>query len=192
MAAQIILASASPRRLKLLKQIGIEAVVYPVNIDESPRAGELPNAYVQRIAAEKSRQCELSMHSALPKLAADTAVVIDGRIMGKPKNKDDALAMLATLSGRTHQVYSGVSLRGRKRQGYALNLTEVTFRTLTEAEILLYWQTGEPADKAGGYAIQGFAAGFIEGINGSYSGVMGLPLFETAELLRNEGIDFLL
>ena len=190
MAAQIILASASPRRLKLLKQIGIEAVVYPVTINESPHPEEQPDAYVQRIAAEKSRQCLLSMHSPLPKLAADTAVVIDGRILGKPKNKDDALKMLAALSGRTHQVYSAVSLRGR-RHGQALNVTEVTFREINEPERLLYWHTGEPSDKAGGYAIQGMASGFIESIKGSYSGVMGLPLFETAELLKKEGIDFL-
>jgi septum formation protein len=191
MTAQVILASASPRRLKLLKQIGIEAVVYPMNIDETPRIAEAPEAYVQRIAAEKSRLCVLSIHSDLPKLAADTVVVVEGRILGKPKNKEDAFAMLSSLSGCTHQVYSAVSLRGRKH-GQALNITEVTFRPLTETEIRQYLQTGEPADKAGGYAIQGFASGFIENIKGSYSGVMGLPLFETANLLNGEGINYLL
>ena len=191
MTAQVILASASPRRLKLLKQIGIEAVVYPMNIDETIRQNEAPDAYVQRIAAEKSRLCVLSIHSDLPKLAADTVVVVEGRILGKPKNQEDAFAMLTALSGRTHQVFSAVSLRGRKH-GQALNITEVSFRPLSETEIRQYLQTGEPADKAGGYGIQGFASGFIEGIKGSYSGVMGLPLYETANLLNGEGINYLL
>lgn len=191
MAAQIILASASPRRMKLLAQFGIEALVSPVKINETPRANEAPDLYVQRLAAEKSRLCNVSVNPVLPVLAADTTVVVDGQILGKPKNKADGLAMLTLLSGRTHEVYSAISLRG-KRHWQALNRTEVTFKTLTEEEMQLYWQTGEPVDKAGGYAIQGFAAGFIENIAGSYSGVMGLPLYETAQLLAKEGINILL
>ncbi len=191
MAAQIILASASPRRMKLLAQFGIEALVSPVKINETPRANEAPDVYVQRLAAEKSRLCNVSVNPVLPVLAADTTVVVDGQILGKPKNKADGLAMLTLLSGRTHEVYSAISLRG-KRHWQALNRTEVTFKTLTEEEMQLYWQTGEPVDKAGGYAIQGFAAGFIENIAGSYSGVMGLPLYETAQLLAKEGINILL
>ncbi len=191
MTAQIILASASPRRIKLLAQFGIEALVSPVKINESPRLNEAPDVYVQRLAAEKSRICNNTINPVLPVLAADTTVVVDGQILGKPKNKMDALSMLSALSGCTHQVYTAISLRG-KRHWQALNCTEVRFRILNEQEMLLYWQTGEPADKAGGYAIQGFAAGFIETISGSYSGVMGLPLYETAQLLSKEGIDILL
>lgn len=191
MAAQIILASASPRRMKLLAQFGIEALVSPVKINENPRVNEAPDVYVQRLAAEKSRICNVTVNPVLPVLAADTTVVVAGQILGKPKNKADGLAMLTLLSGRAHQVYSAISLRG-KRHWQALNRTEVTFKNLTEQEMLLYWNTGEPVDKAGGYAIQGYAAGFIESITGSYSGVMGLPLYETAQLLAKEGIDILL
>ncbi|MGZ5622380.1 MAG: Maf family protein, partial [Methylobacter sp.] len=123
----------------------------------------------------------------LPVLAADTAVVMEGLIMGKPKDRDDALSMLMRLSGKMHRVYSAVSLRGREH-GQAVSITEVTFRSLTECEIEAYWQSGEPADKAGSYAIQGLGGVFVESINGSFSGVVGLPLFETAELLSRQGI----
>lgn len=194
MSAQIILASASPRRKELLAQINITAMVYPVDLDETPLPDEKPLAYVQRLAAEKSALCLASsaaiLNANLPVLAADTAVVLDGRIMGKPTSQGDGMAMLSRLSGRTHFVFTAISLRG-KQHWQAVNVTEVTFRTLAEPEIMAYWRTGEPLDKAGAYAIQGFGGLFVESIKGSYSGVMGLPLFETAELLAKQGIDLL-
>lgn len=190
MPHQIILASASPRRKQLLEQLGIQVVIYPVDLDETPRQNESPMDYVQRVAAEKSALAASLLTKELPILAADTAVVINGKILGKPKNRDDGIDMLAGLSGQSHQVLSAISLRG-DRHWQTLNVTEVKFRQLTEQEISLYWQTGEPLDKAGGYAIQGLAAGFIEEINGSYSGVMGLPLYETAQLLAKQGIGIL-
>jgi septum formation protein len=198
MSAQIILASASPRRKELLAQINITPVVYPVDLDETPMPNEQPLAYVQRLAAEKSALCIDTLKadatailiSNLPILAADTSVVLDDCIMGKPKDKADGLAMLAKLSGRTHQVYTAISLRG-KHHWQAVSVTDVTFRELTETELMAYWQTGEPADKAGAYAIQGLGSSFVKSITGSHSGVMGLPLFETAELLANQGIHLL-
>lgn len=192
MAAQIILASASPRRKELLNQIKVTPVIHPVDLDETPLPDEKPLAYVQRLAAEKSALCAAATLSTnLPVLAADTAVVMDGFIMGKPKNREGGLTMLMRLSGRTHQVYTAISLRG-KQHWEAVSITEVTFRKLTKVEIEAYWQTGEPADKAGCYAIQGLGGLFVESINGSFSGVVGLPLFETAGLLAKQGIDLLL
>jgi septum formation protein len=194
MPKQIILASASPRRKELLAQINITPIIYPVSLDEAPFPDEKPLAYVQRLAAEKSSFCveALSKTQALvlPVLAADTAVVLNDCIMGKPIDEEDGIAMLRRLSGKTHQVYSAISLRG-KQHWHAVSVTEVTFRELTDLEIRAYWRSGEPLDKAGSYAIQGAGGLFIESINGSYSGVMGLPLFETGELLAKQGIDLL-
>jgi septum formation protein len=187
MTAQIILASASPRRQELLDQINVTYKVYPVDIDETPRANESPLAYVQRLAAEKSAACKARLNPDRPILAADTTVVLGEMIMGKPKDQADALEMLMRLSGKTHQVYSAISVRGRVH-GQAVSVTKVTFRHLNEQEILAYWQSGEPLDKAGSYAIQGLGALFVEAIKGSFSGVVGLPLFETAELLSNQGV----
>ncbi len=187
MTAQIILASASPRRKELLDQIKVAYKVHPVDVDETPWPDEAPLAYVQRLAAEKSAACIAQLGDSVPVLAADTTVVLDGLIMGKPKNREDALAMLRRLSGKMHHVYSAVSLRG-KEHGLAVSITEVTFRPLTECEIAAYWQSGEPVDKAGSYAIQGMGGVFVESIRGSFSGVVGLPLFETAELLSRQGI----
>jgi septum formation protein len=187
MTAQIILASASPRRKELLDQIKVTYRVNPVDVDETPWPNEAPLDYVQRLAAEKSAACMAQLGGGLPVLAADTAVVLDGVIMGKPKDRDDALAMLRQLSGKMHRVYSAISLRGWEH-GQAVSITEVTFRQLTEGEITAYWQSGEPADKAGSYAIQGLGGVFVESISGSFSGVVGLPLFETAELLSRQGI----
>jgi septum formation protein len=189
MAPRLILASASPRRQELLDQIGVCYEVFPVDIDESPFPDEAPEDYVRRIASEKSAAClARCVNSDLPVLAADTAVVLGDKIMGKPKDRDDALAMLSQLSGKTHRVYSAVSVRGC-RHDQAINITEVTFRNLTGREMLAYWHSGEPLDKAGGYAIQGLGSVFVKSIQGSYSGVMGLPLFETAELLSQQGIE---
>ncbi|RIZ64726.1 MAG: septum formation inhibitor Maf [Methylococcales bacterium] len=187
MTAQIILASASPRRQELLDQINVTYKVYPVDIDETPKTDESPLEYVQRIAAEKSAACKARLNPELPILAADTSVVLGDIIMGKPKDQADALAMLMRLSGKTHLVYSAISVRGREH-GKAVSVTEVTFRHLQEQEILAYWQTGEPLGKAGSYAIQGLGAIFVESIKGSFSGVVGLPLFETVELLSNQGV----
>ena len=188
MSAQIILASASPRRQELLDQIKVTYKVHPVDLDETPLPGESPLAYVRRLAAEKSAACKAQLNPNIPVLAADTAVIVGNVIMGKPKNQADALAMLTQLSGKTHQVYSAISLRGREH-GQAVSITEVMFRRLTEQQILDYWHSGEPQDKAGSYAIQGRGAMFVAAIKGSFSGVVGLPLFETAELLSNQGIE---
>lgn len=188
MAAQIILASASPRRKELLDQIGVTYAVSPVDLDESPLPNETPRAYVQRLAAEKSAACVAQLDTDVPVLAADTAVVLGNQIMGKPKDRDDALSMLTQLSGRTHQVYTAISLRGLLHH-QAVSITEVSFRCLTAQEMLAYWHSGEPADKAGSYAIQGLGSVFVESICGSFSGVVGLPLFETADLLAKQGID---
>lgn len=189
MSVQIILASASPRRKELLDQIKVIYKVYPVDLDETPLPNETPLDYVQRLAAEKSAVCKAQLNTETPVLAADTAVCWEGVIMGKPKNQADCLAMLTQLSGKTHQVYSAISLRGREHT-QAVSITEVTFRCLTEREILDYWHSGEPVDKAGSYAIQGMGGVFVESIKGSFSGVVGLPLFETAELLSKQGIEF--
>lgn len=187
MFPQIVLASASPRRSELLNQIGIRHLIKAVDIDETPWPHESPLAYTERVASEKSAACRALLQDDLPVLAADTCVVCDGEILGKPENKQHAIAMLNKLSNRSHQVYSAVSLRG-DHHWQAVSVSEVTFRALSHAEVLAYWQTGEPCDKAGAYAIQGLASIFIESITGSFSGVMGLPLFETAQLLAKQGI----
>ena len=187
MTGQIILASASPRRRELLDQIAIQYHVSPVNLDETPLPGEQPAIYVQRIAAEKSAAVK---DAQIPVLAADTTVVLGGNILGKPEDKSHALQMLSQLSGQTHQVYTGVSLRGR-HHWQILSVTEVTFKKLSEQEMIAYWDTGEPQDKAGAYAIQGVGAMFVEAISGSFSGVVGLPIFETVEILAKEGITIL-
>ncbi|WAK01808.1 Maf family protein [Methylobacter sp. YRD-M1] len=188
MTVQLILASASPRRKELLDQIKVTYAVNPIDLDETPHINELPLDYVKRVAAQKSAACVAQMGSSIPVLAADTAVVLDDLIMGKPKDQQDAIAMLTQLSGRTHQVYSAISLRGGEHW-QAVSITDVTFRPLTEQEMLAYWHSGEPVDKAGGYAIQGMGGVFVASIKGSFSGVVGLPLFETAELLAKQGIE---
>ena len=182
-APAIRLASASPRRRELLTQIGVPHVVTGAHIDETEHPGEPPRDYVQRMARTKALAI-WSQDSSLPVLAADTTVVLDGVIFGKPRDRADALRMLAALSGRTHEVLTAVALATRDGIAMRLNESRVTFRALTSAECAAYWDTGEPQDKAGAYAVQGRAAVFIERLAGSYSGVMGLPLFETAELLR--------
>ncbi|MEE9355232.1 MAG: Maf family protein [Methylococcaceae bacterium] len=187
MTAKIILASASPRRRELLAQIGIQCDVIPAHIDETPRSGERPAAYVIRVAAEKSLQVWQQQSPSLPVLAADTSVVIDDKILGKPADKPHAFNMLQQLSGRTHQVFTAVSVRADQHKE-KLSVTDVTFRKLTKAEIMAYCETGEPNDKAGAYGIQGKGAIFVQSIQGSFSGVVGLPLLETAELLNNIGI----
>jgi septum formation protein len=181
----IYLASASPRRRELLDQIGVCYRTLAVEVDESPRPGEPPERYVLRLALAKARagRAQRPAGDARPVLGADTAVVIDGDILGKPLDRKDALAMLCRLSDRTHHVYTGVALAGEV-ESTRLSVSAVAFRPLTLEECAAYWQTGEPADKAGAYAIQGRGAVFVTRLEGSYSGVMGLPLYEVAELLK--------
>ena len=182
---QVLLASASPRRSELLRQVGIAHAVRPVGIDESVHAGEAPSAYVLRLAEGKAAELWRGLGPAqrLPVLAADTTVALEGEIFGKPGSLDEARAMLGRLSGRTHEVHTAVAVLHAGGAAARLSSSTVTFRELTRAEIDWYWHTGEPADKAGGYAVQGRAAAFISHIAGSYSGIMGLPLYETWELL---------
>jgi septum formation protein len=187
----IYLASQSPRRCELLEQLGMRFDQVPADIDESVHAGEDPKSYVYRMAIEKAHVAAGKIgQSKIPVLSADTAVVLEGQIMGKPKNKD-AAAMLSKLSNTTHCVMSSVSIVGDGKKSIDLSITDVTFRKITDAEIKACCLTKEPFDKAGAYAIQGRGAIFIESIRGSYSGVMGLPLFETSCLLRQFGYSLL-
>lgn len=181
---KILLASRSPRRRELLEQIGISYDVIDIDIDESWDGKETPEKYVQRIALEKARAGNAFSDEDYPVLAADTAVILDDEILGKADNNEGAAAMLKKLSNKTHTVLSAVSLI-HKNEKTLLSTSQVTFRKLTKTDINNYIKTGEPIGKAGGYAIQGKAAVFIERLEGSYSGVMGLPLFETQELLKN-------
>ena len=185
----IYLASTSPRRRELLQQIGVAFRLVEAELDETPRLSEAPAAYVARLAAAKADAGWLRSRSSAnaPVLAADTAVVLDGAILGKPRDRDDAEHTLLQLSGRTHEVLTAVAVRSAGGNKIKISHSLVTFRILDAAEARGYWDTGEPRDKAGAYAIQGFAAIFIEDLRGSYSGVMGLPLFETAELLKALG-----
>ncbi|MDD5034250.1 MAG: Maf family protein [Methylococcaceae bacterium] len=189
--SRILLASASPRRRELLAQIGIDFEVFAVAADETPRPNELPEHYVRRVAAEKSQLAMAIRGDRLPVLGADTEVSLDGEVLGKPSDFAHAREMLLRLSGREHQVLSAVSLRWGEEHREALNLSRVKFRRLTEAEIVAYWDSGEPWDKAGAYAIQGRGAVFIEHLSGSFSAVMGLPIYETAGLLQGFGIEVL-
>ena len=186
----IYLASGSPRRRELLQQIGVSFRVIGADLDETAGQGEPALAYVSRLAEAKATvgwECGRDSGDA-PVLAADTAVVLDGRILGKPAGLNDAMAMLLQLSGRTHEVLTAVALRTAAGLKVKVSQSTVSFRSIDPSEARAYWETGEPADKAGAYAIQGYAAIFIEDLKGSYSGVMGLPLFETDEILRCAGV----
>ncbi|MFO8045166.1 MAG: Maf family protein [Halomonas sp.] len=182
----LCLASASPRRRDLLASIGVDVEVRPVDIDETPLPGEIATAYVSRLASEKALAG--AGLSTLPTLGSDTAVVCDGEILGKPEGSEHAASMLRRLSGRAHQVLTAVTVSGPAGVLTACVTTRVTMREITEDEIVAYWASGEPADKAGAYAIQGLAAVFVERLEGSHSAVVGLPLFETAALLRRQGV----
>ena len=188
-APVLCLASVSPRRRELLSQIGVPHMVSGAEIDEAVRSGETPRQYVTRLAREKALATRRSGQQ-LPVLAADTTVVVDGRIFGKPEDQAEAVHMLSELSGRSHEVLTAVALADSPGVAERLSASTVRFRKITPQECIAYWQTGEPRDKAGGYAIQGLGAVFIESLSGSYSGVMGLPLFETGELLRGAGIAY--
>jgi septum formation protein len=188
----IYLASASPRRSALLNQIGVPHRVQPVDVDETARGDEAADHYVRRLAVLKAEALWHKLAAAhgcagAAVLGADTAVVLDDEILGKPRDEQDCLRMLKLLSARTHQVFTAVALRASDGCQSRVNVSEVTFRKLADEEIQRYWRSGEPADKAGAYAVQGRAALFIERIAGSYSGIMGLPLFETGELLAAVG-----
>jgi nucleoside triphosphate pyrophosphatase len=186
----VYLASGSPRRRELLQQIGVPFRLIATELDETPRLSEAPAAYVSRLAAAKADAGWLRSRDlgAAPVLAADTAVVLDGAILGKPQDRGDAERMLLKLSGRTHEVMTAVAVRSAAVHDIKVSHSLVTFRPIDAAEASAYWNTGEPRDKAGAYAIQGYAAIFIADLRGSYSGVMGLPLFETAQLLRTAGV----
>lgn len=187
----IYLASGSPRRRELLTQIGVPFVALSAAIDETPHLGELPADYVARLALGKAQ----AGHATLPQgagaavvLGADTAVIIDGRILGKPRDQADALEMLMSLSGREHEVLSAVALFDGSRHEVINVGAQVRFRPIEPAEAQAYWASGEPVDKAGGYAIQGLGAVFVASLTGSYSAVVGLPLCETAALLGRFGV----
>lgn len=208
----LYLASSSPRRRELLAQLGLRPGIVAADTDETPAPDETPAAYVTRIAQAKARAGWATLTAperlSLPLLAADTAVVVAGQILGKPTDAEQALQMLALLSGRSHSVLTAVSVlsaaagaeRRREpgawatadqapRERRVLVRTKVSMRPITRHEALAYWASGEPRDKAGAYAVQGQGALFVEAISGSYSNVVGLPLFETARLLREHGID---
>jgi septum formation protein len=207
----VYLASGSPRRRELLQQIGISFRVIAAPVDEAALLGEAPTAYVARLAAAKADagwkggpgamgrsgtaggpgatgDFGIAGSVPIPVLAADTAVILDGKILGKPKDREDAENMLRQLSGRTHEVLTAIALHTADGLHSRISRSEVTFRRIAAAEAQAYWETGEPCDKAGAYAIQGRAAIFVADLRGSYSGVMGLPLFETAELLGQAGL----
>ena len=188
-APLLCLASASPRRRELLGQLGVPHVLAVPNIDETVLAGESAADYVVRMA--RAKVLIVHPHGAgLPVLAADTTVLVDERICGKPASAEDGIAMLLGLSGRTHEVLTAVALAAAGEVSHRLSRSEVRFRHLSLAEAIAYWNTGESHDKAGSYAVQGHGAVFVEHLSGSYSGVMGLPLFETAELLAAAGVSY--
>lgn len=194
---RIYLASQSPRRRELLKQIGVNYEMLLLrsdprrnaDVNETPRDGELPDAYVERVCGDKARAGWAALKNrnlpAFPVLAADTSVILDGGILGKPRDREDAAAMLRRLSGRQHQVLSAVAVAFEERLEMRLSASNITFAALGEDRIMRYILTNEPLDKAGAYGIQGYAAAFVRCMEGSYSGVMGLPLHETAALLRH-------
>jgi len=198
--SSLILASASPRRRELLAQLGVSCRVVAADIDETPQKAELPRSYVERLALAKAHtvwarevdtQAAALADTACPVLAADTCVVCNDTLLGKPDDREDAVQMLLQLSGKTHFVLTGAAIVVAGKAASIVCKTEVHFADVDRDLAERYWETGEPVDKAGGYAIQGLGASFITGLNGSYSNVVGLPLFETSRLLQNAGIDII-
>lgn len=185
----LFLASTSPRRRELLQQIGLSFEVLRVDVDESTQANESPEAYVQRLSLAKAQMGLTQCPNNSLVLAADTTVVIDNHIIGKPETLEQAITIWQSLSGRCHQVLTGVTLANHRQSKTIVVATDVYFRLLSTQEMQSYWQTGEPQDKAGGYGIQGKGALFVEKIDGSYSNVVGLPLTETAKLLSQFGYE---
>lgn len=186
----LYLASGSPRRRELLAQIGVPFTLVGASIDETPLENESAASYVERLARGKAAagRAMLADSADACVLGADTAVILDGRILGKPVDQADALAMLMALSGREHEVLTAIALLDDQRCETRLVSSRVRFRNISKEEATVYWHSGEPRDKAGGYAIQGLAAVFVAGLNGSYSAVVGLPVCETADLLSQFGI----
>jgi septum formation protein len=184
---ELVLASKSPRRSEILKALGVAFRVVSVNVDEAPLDGESPAELVLRLALAKAVAADVDSGSIV--LGADTAVVVDGEALGKPRDEAEALSMLQRLSGRVHKVLTGVVVNGPHGTRSALSETDVYFREIGRDEALAYWQSGEPGDKAGAYGVQGLGGMFVERIDGSYSGVVGLPVFETVALLREAGFD---
>lgn len=189
MSFQIYLASRSPRRRELLRQVGVSFELLPTDVAEVPRPGQSAADYVVATALAKARAGAASAITPRPVLGADTDVVVDGEILGQPGGRDDAIAMLLRLSNRTHEVYSGIAVVNGAREQTALSVTRVSFGPVTPDQAGAYWDSGEPAGKAGAYAIQGLGARLVSAIAGSYSGVVGLPLYETCELLAAFGIE---
>ena len=183
----IVLASGSPRRRQLLEMIGLEFRVVPPDVDETLGPSEQAEGYVRRLACEKATTVAGREHGAVV-LAADTTVVLRGGIFGKPANPEEAVVMLRQLEGRKHQVMTAVAVAQDGRLEHALDVTDVTFRPLSDAQIAAYVATGEPLDKAGAYAIQGKGAALVEGIRGDFFGVMGLPLRLALDLLARFGV----
>lgn len=187
--SSLYLASASPRRRELLQQIGVPFSLLAVSVDETPLPDEAAEDYVRRVALDKARAGLAVLPDANAcVLAADTSVVLDQRILGKPADRADGLAMLAALSGRSHRVLTAIVLANRCGCEVRLVDSEVEFRSIDASEAQAYWDSGEPRDKAGGYAIQGWGAVFVSQLHGSYSAVVGLPLCETAQLLDRFGL----
>lgn len=187
---RLVLASGSPRRRELLATLGVPFEVSPIPIDETPAEGEAPADYVVRMAREKALAGFTAVHAVQRDtrvLGADTSVVVDNQILGKPIHAADAESMLRRLSGRQHQVLTAVALQGPEQADVRLSVSHVTFHPLSDADVKAYWRTGEPADKAGGYGIQGLGARFVQRLEGNYHAVVGLPIDETADLLKRAG-----
>ncbi len=189
---KLILASQSPRRKQLLTQLGYQFSVQPSDIDESVKEAETASDYVLRLAKQKAQHVLVSLSAAEQcnsfALGSDTSVVLNGKILGKPESEDDCIQTLSLLSNNKHQVLTAIALASKAGVQGEVITTDVVFKKLTTAEIKAYWLTGEPQDKAGSYGIQGIAGQFVKNINGSYSAVVGLPLYETAQLLTNAGL----
>lgn len=193
MSKSLLLASASPRRTALLSQIGIQHTVSPVDIDESVKGQETPQEQVLRLAAEKASAAFTKLTSQAQKttivLASDTLISLDGVSLGKPLSADDSARMLSAMSNREHDVLTAISVKDEHGQQTRCIRTKVCFGPLTDEDISAYWKTGEPADKAGSYAIQGIGGKFVKSIEGSASAVIGLPLYETRMLLKEFGVE---
>lgn len=188
-AALLHLASASPRRREILVSLGIPHTWGGVDIDETPGQGEPAYELALRLALAKAKACRASRAGERVILGADTVVALDGRVFGKARDEDEAVAMLAQLSGRQHNVFTAVAVSTGDRELTRVSRSNVRLRRIEPDEAARYWRCGEPVDKAGAYAIQGIGGMFVEALSGSYSGVVGLPVFETAALLKQAGID---
>lgn len=183
----LCLASSSPRRQEILEALGLEFSVKPVEVDEDRLALETPEQMVLRLAVAKANAADVDASCLV--IGSDTVVVLGDEVLCKPRDRDEAVAMLLSLSDRRHRVLTGVALRGPAGVQTAVSATDVYFREISRDEALAYWHSGEPRDKAGAYGIQGLGGAFVESIKGSYSGVVGLPVFETVRLLQDAGID---